>query len=132
MPTTVALRFRDLAGPTIPAHRERIAQGGSAWWAWWSKPEEKVPREFLAELTARLENAEDVWLFLVDSGLKQVYRAKLKAIAVAPGSQPIESPDVARTPAYYSEQKYLVWFEFTAIDDPSPDTPADQLTNYSY
>ena len=132
MPTTIALRFRDLAGPTIPAHRERIDEKETAWWAWWSKPEEKVPRELLADLTARVESGDDVWLFLVDSGHRLVYRAKLEAVAVAPGNQPVESPDVARTPAYYADQRYLVWFEFSAISDPDPQNPADQLTNYSY
>src|SRR4051812_1675995 len=114
MPTTVALRFRDLAGPTIPGHRDRIEQTGTAWWAWWAKPEEKTPRDFLADLTARLEGGEEVWLFLVDSGHHLVYRAKLNAIAVAPGNNPIASPDAERTPAYYVDESYRVWFEFSA------------------
>ena len=128
MPTTVALRFRDLAGPTIPAHRDRIEQKGTAWWAWWAKPEEKTPRDFLADLTARLERGEDVWLFLVDSGHHLVYRAKLNAIAVAPGNQPIASPDAERTPAYYADQSYRVWFEFSAIED----ADEQQLREFSY
>jgi calcineurin-like phosphoesterase family protein len=132
MPTTIALRFRDLAGPTIPGHLERITETGSAWWAWWSKPEEKIPRELLAELKGRIEQDEEVWLFLVDSGHRQVYRAKLQDLAVAPGTSRIPSPDVERTPAYYEDQDYLVWFEFSAIEDPDPQQPDQQLTNYSY
>jgi 3',5'-cyclic AMP phosphodiesterase CpdA len=128
MPTTVALRFRDLAGPTIPAHRDRIEQKGTVWWAWWAKPEEKIPRDFLADLTSRLESGEDVWLFLVDSGHDRVYRAKLNAIEVAPGNQAIASPDADRTPAYYADQSYRVWFEFSAIED----ADAQQLSEFSY
>jgi predicted phosphodiesterase len=132
MPTTIALRFRDLAGPTIPGHRERIKAKGSAWWAWWSKPEEWIPRDLLAELTSRLEQGEQVELFLVDSGLKQVYRARLASISVAQGNNRLPSPDAERTPVYYKDQDYLVWFEFSEIRDPDPATPEEQLTNYSY
>ena len=128
MPTTVALRFRDLAGPTIPEHRGRIDQKGTVWWAWWAKPEEKIPRDFLADLTDRLESGEDIWLFLVDSGNHLVYRAKLRAIKVAEGSQPIGSPDKESTPEYYAEQEYRVWFEFLAIED----ADEQQLRDFSY
>jgi hypothetical protein len=132
MPTTIALRFRDLAGPTIPSHREAIAEKGSAWWAWWSKPDEKVPRDLLAQLVGQLERSEDVWLFFVDSGHKLVYRARLKSIRYAPGDSRLPSPDRERTPAYYKDQEYHVWFEFSAIEDLETDGSGEQLTNYSY
>jgi hypothetical protein len=132
MPSTIALRFRDLAGPTIPGHRQLIADKGSVWWAWWAKPEEKTPRELLAHLVGQLEEGSDVWLFLVDSGRNQAYRALLKAIQVAPGGAAVPSPDPERTPAYYKDGHYRVWFEFSCIEDPDPAKPDDELTNYSY
>src|SRR4051794_8499250 len=130
--TTVALRFRDLAGSTIPDHRALIAAHGTVWWAWRSKPEERIPREFLSQLVAGIERGEETWLFLADSGRKQTYRAKLSDVRVAPGHQPIPSPEQLRTPGYYRDKSYLVWFEFAAIEDPAEDDPADQITNYSY
>jgi len=132
VPTTIALRFRDLVGATIPGHRGCIEDKGSAWWAWWSKPEERIPRDLLAALTSRLEQGEDVELFLVDSGLKQVYRARLVSISFAQGNSRLPSPDAERTPAYYKDQDYLVWFEFSEIRDPDPATAEEQLNNYSY
>src|SRR3954470_17299013 len=99
MPTTIALRFRDLAGPTIPDHRALIDEHGSVWWAWWSKPEEQVPRDLLSQFVGEIENKQEVWLFLVDSGKRMTYRAKLADVRTAPGKQPITSPDAERTPS---------------------------------
>lgn len=125
---TLALRFRDLSGPTIDEHRRVIAEAGHAWWAWWSKPGERVPRELFAHFVDEIEKDGQVAWFLVDSGERRVYRATVTAIDYSNSSQRLPSPEPLETPTYYAEQEYLAWFRIGAIEDA---TEAD-LTAYSY
>jgi Calcineurin-like phosphoesterase len=131
MPTTIALRFRDLSGPTIPEHLAIIDERGSVWWAWWAKPSEQVPRDFLAQLLDRIAADNGVWIFLVDSGNNVAYRAHLIDISYAPANSPIPSPDRERTPAYYRDNQYRIWFELGEIREAGTEA-ADKITSYSY
>lgn len=125
---TLALRFRDLSGPTIEGHRQLIAEHGDAWWGWWSKPEEKLPRELFAEFLDRIGTDGEVVWFLADSGEGRLYRATVTDIRFDNANQRIPSPDRERTPPYYSEQDNLAWFRLSAIED----AEESELTEKSY
>ena len=114
---TIALRFRDLSGPTIAGHREMISQHGSVWWGWWSKPAEKIPRDLFAEFLGRIEAHEEVTWFLADSGERKLYRATVTDIRPSGSTQRISSPEPERTPPYYAEHEYLAWFQFSEIEE---------------
>jgi 3',5'-cyclic AMP phosphodiesterase CpdA len=114
---TIALRFRDLAGPTIVEHSEMISQHGSVWWGWWSKPGEKLPRELFAQFLDQIEADGEVTWFLADSGERKVYRATVTGICFSGATQRIPSPEPERTPPYYAEQEWLAWFRFSSIEE---------------
>src|ERR1700686_2625130 len=113
----LALRFRDLAGPTIEEHRAVIDQHGYVWWGWWSKPGEAVPRDILAGFRDRIGEQGHVEWLLIDSGDHLVYRARVTGIEYSQGSEPPASPDTESTPAYYVRQEYRAWFRMTAIEE---------------
>ena len=125
---TLALRFRDLSGPTISEHRQLISQGGHVWWGWWSKPGEQVPRQLFARFLDKIAEDGEVTWFLADSGERRLYRATVTAINSSPSSQRVASPEGEHTPAYYGGQEYLAWFRFTAIED----AEESELTACSY
>lgn len=124
----LALRFRDLAGPTIDEHRAVIDQHGYVWWGWWSKPFEQVPRDVFAHFADEIAAHGEVEWLLVDSGNDEVYRAHVTEIHYSPSSASEGSPDVHRTPAYYSRQEYRAWFRITGIEDATE----EDLTANSY
>jgi hypothetical protein len=113
----LALRFRDLAGPTIEEHRAVIDQHGHVWWGWWSKPGEAVPRDIFAHFRDQIGAKEHVDWLLIDSGNQRVYRARVAGIEYSQGNEPIASPEIDRTPAYYGRQEYRAWFRMTTIDE---------------
>jgi 3',5'-cyclic AMP phosphodiesterase CpdA len=122
----LALRFRDLAGPTINEHRTMIDQHGYVWWGWWSKPGEEVPRNIFADFRDRISTQGYVEWLLIDSGSHLVYRARVTGIEYSQGSDPLPSPEPERTPAYYARQEYRAWFRMTAIEEADEE---DLVTN---
>jgi len=132
MPTTMALRFRDLVGPpnsTIQRHEELIANSAKkrVWWGWWSKPQEKVPFAVFAEFS-KLANGAGLQVFLVDSGQEKLYSAKIDQIFYSPADQLEPTPDSEHTPAYYKTEKYKAWFRFSKIEE----NKKDLIRNWSY
>lgn len=125
---TLALRFRDLAGPTIAGHRELIAEHGYVWWGWWSKPGEKLPRELFAEFLDRIKADGEIAWFLVDSGERRVYRATVTGIHYSSANERVTSPEEQCTPTYYAGQENLAWFRLSSIED----AEEDELTANSY
>lgn len=117
MTELLALRFRDLAGPTIEEHRAVIDRHGDVWWGWWSKPGEAVPRDIFAHFRDLVGAEGHVDWLLIDSGNQRVYRARVAGIEYSQGNDPIASPEIDRTPAYYGRQEYRAWFRMTAIDE---------------
>src|SRR5882672_2764765 len=102
MPTTMALRFRDLVGPpdsTIQRHNDLIASTSEkrVWWGWWSKPQEKVPFNVFAQFTA-LTKTKKILIFLVDSGQEKLYLAEIDDVYYSPADQPEPTPNADLTP----------------------------------
>ncbi len=92
MPTSMVLRFRDLAtqlGFTIKLHRDLITQHGYVWWGWWALPKEKIPRAVFADFTTTARTTEPLVVYLLDSGKHLTYRAKVKDIKVSDTEDPI-------------------------------------------
>ena len=113
---TIILRFRDLVtseNGTIKQHKEIIDNHGYVWWAWWKKGGEKIPNDFSMLSTQVKENP--VCVFLVDSGQNILYRAICNNIEVRTSTK-IPSPEKDKTPTYYCNQSYYVWFKFTEIE----------------
>lgn len=107
----ILLRFRDLVtepGGNIEQHRRIIDELGFAWWGWWARSHEKVPKEELADL---VEGRTHFPAILFDSGMMKFYYSKCSKIAVAPGDAGIASPDFRATPHYYVRGSYPAWFK---------------------
>jgi len=113
VPTTMALRFRDLVGPTIAEHREILARDRHAWWGWWSKPDESIPRRTFALFTETISSHGVLQIFLADSGSRKLYEAELTRIEPSASDDPIPCPEPNLTPTYYNKSQYKAWFEFT-------------------
>lgn len=126
---TIILRFRDLVteeGETIKQHQAIINKHGYVWWAWWKKSGEKVPFDNFAALSAEMKE-RDIIVFLVDSGLKFVYKAVCKDLSFRKEKKFI-SPEPEKTPGYYRNTGYFAWFKFTDIQECKP----TELNNFSY
>ena len=81
---TIILRFRDLDVPdddTIRRHNNLISENGYVWWAWWKKGNERTPQDAFAILNTQAQN-EPVFVYLLDSGLNKLYKAKCVEIKV--------------------------------------------------
>src|SRR5213594_1380199 len=71
------LRFRDLVtepGGNIAEHRRIIRQRGYAWWGWWARQREQVPRRVLEELFPSESTPTEILLF--DSGMMRMYQTR--------------------------------------------------------
>src|SRR5256885_8961059 len=131
MPTTVILRFRDLAtapGETIRRHQEVIESHGYVWWGWWSLPQERIPRDALALFNTTIQTAGGMLVFLLDSGARNVHEARVAEIHVAPTEEPVPTPEGTMTPGYYSERPCKTWFKMTGITQ----CDVNRLRSYSY
>lgn len=105
------LRFRDLVtepGGNIAEHRQIIRQRGYAWWGWWARQREKVPRNVLERLFPSEAIKREILLF--DSGMMRLYRTSGSKVVVAPSHLGVNSPDFEATPEYYVRGRYPAWF----------------------
>jgi len=121
MPSTMILRFRDLSSPvgdTVRLHREMIKKFGYAWWGWWAKQEESIPRDVFAKFTDLIDKSESksLLVYLVDSGQNLLYKGTIAKIVTSPGSNPIDSPEPDKTPGYYISKTCKAWFKLTSIE----------------
>lgn len=128
---TIVLRFRDLvtpAGGTIDLHR-RLAESrdqgaagaggpGTVWWGWWSKSRERIADEALRTVLGRIKASTDgdgLLIYLLDSGQRRLYSARLHDIEWERSHERRASPDPAATPLYYRDQHYPVWFQLSDL-----------------
>lgn len=122
--TGLMLRFRDLVtepGGNIKEHSMLINEFGFAWWGWWARNQEKLPRR---ELEKIFENEPlEVPILLFDSGQMNFYTSVCSKVVVAPGDEPLGSPDFRTTPHYYVRGRYPAWFrlhtEISKVETPS-------------
>ena len=128
MPTTMILRFRDLAAQTIEEHQKVLNAHQLVWWGWWHKPDERSPRQAFADFAGVIEKEGSLPVFLLDSGSKKLYRAVMTGIEPSPTDTPRVSPDPDRTPPYYNKEKYRAWFRFSKIEE----ARETDLRSYSY
>jgi len=124
----MVLRFRDLVAGTIESHRTLIKEHGYAWWGWWNKPDEKIPRATFAAFREVIGRAGFVEIFLIDSGRAKLYKARLVDIDESKTEDLKECSEPKKTPGYYSTAKYKAWFKLTEINDASP----TEIRNWSY
>lgn len=122
MPSTMVLRFRDLSSPvgdTIRLHREMIAKFRYAWWGWWAKTEENIPRDVFADFTDLIGQSRSgsLLVYMVDSGQRLLYTGTIASIVIPPGSDPVDSPEPDKTPYYYIAKTCKAWFKVTSIND---------------
>lgn len=128
----LVLRFRDLVtgkGKTIREHQEIVKGKGRVFWGWWNKLGEQPPIEAFTSLNEKATRT-GLELYLFDSGQELVHKARCVGIHwAAPGAASIPSPDIASTPAYYKDQAYPAWFEFTGIESlPKEPWPLSEST----
>ncbi len=126
---TIILRFRDLVTEekgTIRRHQNIISKKDYVWWGWWKKGNEKVPQEEFSLLSVKAKS-NPFELYLLDSGQNLVYQATCEGIELTL-DQKSSSPEKDKTPEYYRDQKYYVWFKFTKIQCSSE----AQLKHFSY
>lgn len=143
--TVLVLRFRDLApatpGHTIQAHRDVIKASGYVWWAWWKKQSESIPVLLWDEVTGQIRDNGSARVYLLDSGQRKLYRARLKEISAALGQGLTRAPESgAKTPGYYSDQEFATWFRLEGIEDASieelrqfafRDAPHDDIVSFN-
>lgn len=135
MPTSMILRFRDLAGPigsTITSHKDIVNATGHVWWAWWNKPNEKIPRNLFAQFKQVIKDKGFLEVYLADSGRYLVYKARITEIQEADTEEPIQSPRPLDTPEYYRTTPYKAWFSITAIEQVLADNVGEELHKWSY
>lgn len=108
--------FRDLVtqnGQTITFHKELIDAHKYCWWGWWKKPIENVPSALFERiLGADMPSA----IFLLDCGNYLFYEAQLSGISIAPSDEGAPSPEIDKTPEYYSYLRLAVWLKLTSIE----------------
>lgn len=107
----ILLRFRDLVtepGGNIHEHRRIIDDLGFAWWGWWARSQEVVPK---AELATLLLGRPDFPVILFDSGLMEFYYCRCSKVSISPVETGIASPDFRATPHYYVRGSYPAWFK---------------------
>lgn len=126
---TIILRFRDLVTPTgetIQKHQDIITSKGSVCWGWWAKPDERVSSEFLLIQRYLATSHKELRIFLFDSGQSKIYEANLAHVYL--NGTVIPCPNKEKSPEYYSEQQYNLWFEFTSITE----CDEREIYNHSY
>jgi len=128
VPSNMVLRFRDLISETIQEHRSCIKKFGYVWWAWWNKPDERVPRKELTQFQDTIKENGHIWIYLADSGTLRLYRAKLVDIDFPEDDEPKECREFDKVPEYYCTSKYKVWFRFASIEDAFP----EEIRQWSY
>jgi predicted MPP superfamily phosphohydrolase len=129
------LRFRDLAGPTgstITRHEELITKEGAVWWAWWNKPNERIPRDVFADFKQSIREHGPLHLYLADSGKNLLYTAEMAEIREAETEDPIISPNPVLTPQYYRDTPYKAWFRLRRIVQVAPGDVEEELHKWSY
>src|SRR5260370_15841091 len=122
--TSFVLRFRDLVtgtNETIGRHKEIATEEGYVWWGWWKKSGERpAVHEF-----QRLLKAKPLAILLLDSGQGCLYRAVCDDVRSELGNA-IVSPEVAKTPAYYQDQKYHTWYRLHCFE-PVAEADVEQI-----
>src|SRR5947199_204475 len=122
------LRFRDLVtepGGNIAEHRRIIRQKGYAWWGWWARQRETVPRGVFEELFSLESDPTEIILF--DSGMMRLYRTTSRKAVVAPSHLGVNSPDFEATPEYYVRGRYPAWIRLEGDINPIDGTSAKVL-----
>lgn len=121
MTARIVLRFRDLVtseGDTINEHRSIIRSHGAAWWGWWMRPYETLPRELFGQVLDQIDaehTPSDA--YLLNTGANKLYSCTIADIRVAAEGSTIASPEPAKTPLYYHQSRYPAWFHLTTITD---------------
>lgn len=112
---TVLLRFRDLTeAGTIERHREILQAAGYVWWGWWKKEGESTQ---LADLEQLKEHAGEAGLTIgmFDRSTGEFFIAEVDDVVFS-GLRPVESPEPAKTPSYYSDALVPAWFRLASLD----------------
>jgi hypothetical protein len=124
--STAILRFRDLVTPqgeTIRLHSDIINANPDrfVWWGWWSKAGEQIPDDAFRQLLDLSHQGAGLDVYLMDSGMERLYRARLVDVHWDIGHARVKSPDEDFTPTYYREQAYFAWLKFTGIEPADPE-----------
>jgi UDP-2,3-diacylglucosamine pyrophosphatase LpxH len=112
--TSFILRFRDLVtgtDQTIARHDEIAKAKGYAWWAWWNKSGEQPAVHMLGQLLA----APPLKVLLIDSGTAKLYSATCHGFR-GDVQHRIPSPEKDRTPEYYRDETYKLWFQLSNFE----------------
>ncbi len=120
MNKTLILRFRDLITEddgTINDHLNMIYNYGEVWWGWWMKQNETPPRDLFIDLFNELEGKGMLFIYLFNSGLNKLYKARLIKMLVAPEGNTIRTPDFEKSPSYYHRGSYPAWFLLNGIEE---------------
>jgi predicted MPP superfamily phosphohydrolase len=130
MPASMILRFRDLVKNTIAEHREILKVEKYVWWAWWAKPAEAIPRHTFAQFRSIITAKGGVWIYLLNSGTEELYKAFLTDIDESKNNEGKECNEPSKTPSYYRDAKYKAWFRLEKIQKVSD--PDGEIRRWSY
>jgi 3',5'-cyclic AMP phosphodiesterase CpdA len=95
-----------------------IAKYGYAWWGWWAKPQEQIPRVVFAHFADLIKGTtpQSLIVYLADSGQSLLWKATITKVEIPAGSDPIDSPESGKTPMYYIARTCKAWFKLTSIN----------------
>lgn len=122
------LRFRDFGNASIPEHIAIIDRCGYVWWGWWGVPNEKVPCEALDQYQNILNRDGKMEIVAWNSGNNTLFGLSIHGIFVSGGDSKCCSPETEKTPAYYRETEWKVWFKIGDIRE----LPEEELSRWSY
>ena len=106
MSESMVLRFRDFIDETIPEHKKLISEYSYVWWGWWNKPNEHLPVNIFSQINKQIKKSGPIEIFLVHSGIEQLYSATLEEIKFSTSMEKIACPEKDITPNYYNEEEY--------------------------
>lgn len=105
------LRFRDIEASTVASHLERIYTSGAVWWGWWKKDSEEVPLAALHQLIQQMP----LDIGLINRQENARYVARCERVALTESGERISSPEPTRSPEYYRDDTFPVWFKLSSI-----------------
>lgn len=114
------LRFRDLVtepGGTIIEHKAILRSHGEVWWGWWKRMHEKVPRNFLANISKSIKGNTCIYSYIFDVSSQKIYLCETAKIKLSPTGGGMPSPEPEKSPEYYHRGRYSAWFLFKSIDE---------------
>lgn len=116
MSRTVALRYSNMEGPTIPLHEALLGDGEFAYWGWWKKTTEPFPRDVLVFVRDNATSDSPLRIGLLNRKDDEYYVAHCIGVEFSDDGSEMDCPDKPKCPEYYREKPLAGWFKVAAFE----------------